>query len=55
MIIEFKNYGGHIVLDDDTGKILSVICIGEGKSDARTFYSYSRKGDKHYKLDINKL
>ena len=55
MIVRFKDYGGHVVVDDNTGKILSVVCIGEQGSDGRTFYSFSRKGDKHFKLEIDKL
>lgn len=54
MIVKFKDYPGHLVLDDNTGKILSVIC-GEGKrADARTFYSYSNVDGKQYKLEIEK-
>ena len=52
MIVRFQDYGGHIVIDDNTGKILSVLCIKDGKSDGRAFCSYSRVGDKHYKLEI---
>lgn len=54
MIVKFQDYPGHIVLDDNTGKILSILC-GEGnKVDARTFYSYSNENGKQFKLDIVK-
>ena len=55
MLIRFKDYEGHLIVDDNTGKILSVVCIGEQGSDGRAFYSFSRKGDKHFKLEIDKL
>ena len=55
MKIEFKDCDGYMIIDDNTGRILSVLYMKDGKSDARTFYSYSNKGDKHYKLDISKL
>lgn len=54
MIVKFQDYPGHIVIDDNTGKILSILC-GEGKrADAHTFCSYSNVDGKQYKLEVEK-
>ena len=51
IVLEFKigNDNGHIILDDNTGKIMTVLVknIVEGKHDFLTTTSYSREGDKH--------
>ena len=52
MLVRFQDYGGHMIIDDNTGRILSIVCMKDGKSDGRAFCSYSRKGGKHYKLEI---
>lgn len=52
MIIEIGKDNGHIILDDNTGKIMTVLVknIVEGKYDFLTTTSYSKKDDKHYNL-----
>ena len=52
MEIEIGKDNGHIILDDNTGKIMTVLVknIVEGKHDFLTTTSYSRKGDKHYNM-----
>lgn len=52
MIIEIGKDNGHIILDDNTGKIMTVLVknIVEDKYDFISTTSYSRKGDKHYNL-----
>ena len=52
MEIKIGKDNGHIILDDNTGKIMTVLVknIVEGKHDFLTTTSYSRKGDKHYNM-----
>jgi hypothetical protein len=52
MEIEIGKDNGHIILDDNTGKIMTVLVknMVEGKHDFITTTSYSRKGDKHYNM-----
>ena len=52
MEIKIGKDNGHIILDDNTGKIMTVLVknIVEGKHDFLTTTSYSRKGDKHYDM-----
>ena len=52
MKIEIGKDNGHIILDDNTGKIMTVLVknIVEGKHDFLTTTSYSREGDKHYNM-----
>ena len=52
MIIEIGKDNGHIILDDNTGKIMTVLVknIVEGKHDFLTTTSYKREGDKHYNM-----
>jgi hypothetical protein len=43
---------GHIILDDNTGKIMTVLVknVVEGKHDFIATTSYKREGDKHYNI-----
>ena len=52
MIIEIGKDNGHIILDDNTGKIMTVLVknIVEGKHDFIGTTSYKREGDKHYNI-----
>jgi len=52
MKLEIGKNNGYIVLDDNTGKIMSVMVkdVIENKKDFIATTSYSRKGDKHYNL-----
>ena len=52
MILEIGNKQGHIVIDDNTGKIMTVLVknIVEGKHDFIGITSYKREGDKHYNI-----
>jgi hypothetical protein len=52
MIIEIGKNNGHIVIDDNTGKIMTVLVknIIKDKYDFIATTSYSREGDKHYNL-----
>jgi len=58
MELKIGKDNGHIILDDNTGKIMTVLVknIVEGKHDFITTTSYSRKGDKHYDMraELNK-
>ena len=47
MKLEIGNNQGFVILDDDTGKIMSVLVTNgvEGKPDARHFTSYSNNPD----------
>ena len=52
MILEIGKNQGHIIIDDNTGRILSV-CVRnaiKGKSDFITISSYSNKDKKHYTI-----
>ena len=56
MRIEIGKNQGSVVIDDNTGQILSVDVyniIGD-KFDSIGVYSHSRVGDKHYKLEFNR-
>tara|TARA_R110000772_G_scaffold226929_1_gene337620 strand:+ start:1880 stop:2041 length:162 start_codon:yes stop_codon:yes gene_type:complete len=52
MKIEIGKDNGYIILDDNTGKIMSVLVKEgiKGKFDFLSTTSYSRKGDKHYNM-----
>ena len=52
MILEIGKDNGHIILDDNTGKIMTVLVknMVEGKHDFITTTSYKREGDKHYNM-----
>ena len=52
MEIKIGKDNGHIILDDNTGKIMTVLVknIVEGKHDFITTTSYKREGDKHYNM-----
>ena len=52
MKIEIGKDNGHIILDDNTGKIMTVLVKNmiEGKHDFITTTSYKREGDKHYNM-----
>ena len=51
MVLEVGNKQGHIIIDDNTGKIMSVLVKGiEDKTDFRAFTSYKHKGNKHYNI-----
>ena len=52
MVIEIGKDQGHAVIDDNTGRIMSVL-VKEGvknKFDFRSFTSYKREGNKHYNI-----
>ena len=56
MKITLENAVGYIIVDDNTGKILSVFVSNavDGKFDARTFSSYTNHSDgTHTALDIS--
>ena len=52
MILEIGNKQGHVVIDDNTGKIMTVLVKDgiKGKFDFRSFTSYKREGKKHYNI-----
>ena len=52
MEIKIGKDNGHIILDDNTGKIMTVLVknIVEGKYDFIATTSYKREGDKHYNM-----
>ncbi len=52
MEVEIGNKQGHVVIDDNTGKIMSVFVKDgvKGKFDFMSFTSYKREGNKHYNL-----
>ena len=54
MRLELINNTGYIILDDDTGRILSVYVKDavEGKSDFITLSSYSNEDGKHYAVKL---
>ena len=55
MKLEVGKNQGYVTIDDNTGQILSVFVNNavKGKFDALGIKSYSRIGDKHYKLEFN--
>lgn len=57
MEIEIGKDNGHIILDDNTGKIMTVLVknMVEGKHDFFSTTSYSRKGDKHYDMRADRM
>lgn len=52
MKLEIEKNKGHIVVDDNTGKILSILVKEAVKSkfDFKSFTSYKRKGNKHFNI-----
>ena len=52
MIIEIGKDNGQIILDDNTGKIMTVLVknVVEGKHDFIATTSYSSKDGKHYNI-----
>ena len=52
MEIKIGKDNGHIILDDNTGKIMTVLVknMVEGKHDFIGITSYKREGDKHYNI-----
>lgn len=52
MILDVGKKQGYIIIDDNTGKIMSVF-VKDGikdKFDFKSFTSYGRKGKKHYNI-----
>ena len=52
MIIEIGKGNGHIVIDDNTGEIMTVFVTNviKDKFDFLTTTSYKREGNKHYNI-----
>lgn len=51
MKLEIGQNQGYVIVDDNTGKIMSILVKGvEGKTDFIATTSYSSKGDKHFNL-----
>ena len=52
MELEIGNKQGHVVVDDNTGKIMTVMVKEgvKGKFDFRSFTSYKREGKKHFDI-----
>ena len=52
MRLEIGKNQGHIIVDDNTGKILSVLVKGVAKNkfDFRAFTSYRREKNKHFNM-----
>ena len=52
MILEIGNKQGHVIIDDNTGKVMNVLVKEgvKGKFDFRAFTSFERKGNKHYTI-----
>ena len=52
MILEVGKDQGHIVIDDNTGRIMSVLVKEgvKGKFDFKAYTSYKREGNKHYNI-----
>jgi len=55
MKLEIGKDQGYVTIDDNTGQILSVFVNNavKGKFDGLGITSYSKVGDKHYKLEFN--
>lgn len=52
MKINLEGYPGHVIIDDNTGRLLMVV-VGEGKKyDFRAICSHSNEGDKHYAIKL---
>ena len=56
MKLEVGKNQGYVTIDNNTGQILSVDVYNavNGKFDSIATKSYSRVGDKHYKLEFNR-
>jgi len=56
MKLEVGKNQGNVIIDDKTGQILSVDVYNavNGKFDSVATKSYSRVGDKHYKLEFSR-
>jgi hypothetical protein len=56
MKLEVGKNQGDVIIDDETGQILSVDVYNavNGKFDSIATKSYSRVGDKHYKLEFSR-
>ena len=56
MKLEIGKNQGLVIIDDNTGQILSVDVYNavESKFDSIATKSYSRVGDKHYKLEFSR-
>jgi len=52
MELKIGNKQGHVIIDDNTGKIMSVLVKEgvKGKFDSIGITSYKREGDKHYNI-----
>ena len=52
MKLNIGNNQGNVVIDDNTGRIMSVLVKEgvKGKADFRSFTSYKREGNKHYNI-----
>ena len=52
MELKIGNKQGHVIIDDNTGKIMSVFVKDgvKGKFDFIGVTSYKREGDKHYNM-----
>ena len=52
MVLEIGNKQGHVVIDDNTGKIMTVLVKEgvKGKTDFLSFTSYKHEENKHYNI-----
>lgn len=51
MKLQIDKNKGYVVIDDNTGRIISILVKGvEGKTDFRAFTSYKREGKKHFDI-----
>jgi nitrogen regulatory protein PII-like uncharacterized protein len=52
MELQIGKNQGHVIIDDNTGKIMNVLVKDgvKGKFDFRGITSYKREGDKHYNI-----